>query len=95
MRSFLRAFTLTLSLGLLFFLALALFGVVGTTQWESGFSSGAFFQVDLRNSTLFAEFLGRSLALPLRDLPDLSPFRPLEILLPPPLRAVIKVLLAR
>lgn len=92
MRSFFRAFALTFSLGLLIFFALALFGVVASSQTESGFSSGAFFQMDFWNGNFFGEFLGHPIALRL-SVPDLAPFRPLEILLPTPLRAMIKILL--
>ena len=94
MRSFFRAFRLALSLGLLFFPALCAFGVVAASLSESGFSSGAFFQMDFWGENFFGEFLGRPVALNLASLPDLSRFRPLAILLPPPLRAFIKALLS-
>lgn len=94
MRSFFRAFGLAFFLGLLFFVSLALFAVVAVSLSESGFSSGAFFQMDFWNNNFFGEFLGHSVALNFASRPDLSPFRPLEILLPPPLRAFIKILLS-
>ena len=92
MRDFFRTFCLCLAAGLLFFTAIAAFGVIAVSFEESGFSSGAFFRADFLGDSLFGEVLGRSFAV------NLAAFRPpdwtkdLAVLLPPPVKFLIRLI---
>ena len=92
MRDFFRAFCLCLAVGLLFFTAIAAVGVIAASFEESGFSSGAFFRADFLGDSLFGEFLGKSFAVNLASLRLPEWTKNFAVLLPPPVKLLLKLL---
>ena len=92
MRDFFRALCLCLAAGLLFFTALAAFGVIAVSFEESGFSSGACFRADFLGDSLFGEVLGRSFAVNLAAFRLPGWTKDLAVLLPPPVKFLIRLI---
>ena len=95
MRDFFRAFALSFALGVLFFAGISAFGVTAASFEDSGFSSGALFMADFVGKSLFGEILGKPFALNLAALSPPPWFSSLAVLLPPPVKLLVKWFVGR